>query len=77
VKPGVKFIRDTVTSIDPVAKMVTTLNGRYEADVLVIALGADYDINATPGLAEYGNEFYSFAGAERLRKNFLLFRKAK
>jgi len=31
-------------------------------------LGADYDINATPGLAEAGNEFYSFAGAERLRE---------
>ena len=34
--------------------------------VLVIALGADYDMDATPGLAEGGNEFYSVAGAERL-----------
>src|SRR6185503_4602823 len=41
VKPGVKFIRDTVTSIDPDKKIITTLNGKYEADVLVIALGAD------------------------------------
>ena len=32
----------------------------------VIALGADYDMDATPGLAEGGNEFYSLAGAERL-----------
>jgi sulfide:quinone oxidoreductase len=32
----------------------------------VIALGADYDMDATPGLAEGGNEFYSMAGAERL-----------
>ncbi len=24
-------------------------------DVLVVALGANYDISATPGLAEYGN----------------------
>jgi sulfide:quinone oxidoreductase len=69
VKPGVKFIRDIITSIDPVAKRVTTKNGTtYEADVLVIALGADYDIAATPGLAEGGNEFYSFTGAERLRE---------
>src|SRR6185436_263647 len=36
-KPGVKFIRDTITSIDPVGKIVTTQNGTYEADVLVIA----------------------------------------
>ena len=40
--------------------------GTHEADVLVIALGADYDMDATPGLAEAGNEFYSVAGAERL-----------
>jgi len=31
-----------------------------------VALGADYDLDATPGLAEGGNEFYSVAGAERL-----------
>jgi len=77
VKPGVKFIRDTVTSIDPVAKLVTTQNGRYEADVLVIALGADYDFNATPGLAEGGNEFYSFAGAERLKEKLPSFSKGR
>ncbi len=40
----------------------------YEADVLVVALGADYDLAATPGLAEAGNEFYSVAGAEALRE---------
>ena len=39
----------------------------YEADFLVVALGADYDVAATPGLAEAGNEFYSVAGAETLR----------
>ena len=38
----------------------------HEGDVLVVALGADYDLDATPGLAEGGNEFYSVAGAERL-----------
>ena len=32
-----------------------------------MALGANYDINATPGLAEAGNEYYSFEGAEKLR----------
>ncbi|MEP7106463.1 MAG: FAD/NAD(P)-binding oxidoreductase [Ferruginibacter sp.] len=77
VKPGVKFIRDTITSIDPITKIVTTEHGSYEADVLVIALGADYDIAATPGLAEGGNEFYSFAGAERLRDELPAFSKGK
>jgi sulfide:quinone oxidoreductase len=65
-KPGVRMLRETVTAIDPAARRVTTDAGEHEADVLVIALGADYDMDATPGLAEAGNEFYSVAGAERL-----------
>ncbi|MES1193438.1 MAG: FAD-dependent oxidoreductase [Solirubrobacterales bacterium] len=66
VKPGVRLLRETITAIDPQARRVTTDAGVHEADVLVIALGADYDIAGTPGLAEGGNEFYSVAGAERL-----------
>jgi sulfide:quinone oxidoreductase len=65
-KPGVRVLRETVTAIDPEARRVSTDAGIHEADVLVIALGADYDLDATPGLAEAGNEFYSVAGAERL-----------
>ena len=65
-KPGVRFLRETVTAIEPEARSVTTDGGAHEADFLVVALGADYDFAATPGLAEGGNEFYSVAGAERL-----------
>ena len=65
-KPGVRFLRETITAIDAEARRVTTNAGVHEADVLVVALGADYDLDATPGLAEAGNEFYSVAGAERL-----------
>ena len=68
VKPGVRVLRETVTAIDPEARRVTTSAGSHEADVLVVALGADYDLDATPGLAEAGNEFYSVGGAERLRQ---------
>lgn len=65
-KPGVRFLQETITAIDPEARSVSTDVGTHEADVLVVALGADYDLDATPGLAEAGNEFYSVAGAERL-----------
>jgi sulfide:quinone oxidoreductase len=68
VKPGVKFRKETITHIDPVLKVITTKNEKYEADVLVVALGADYDMNATPGLAEGGNQFYTFKGAQELRE---------
>ncbi len=66
VKPGVRVVKATITAIDPENRRVTTDGGEYEADALVVALGADYDMDATPGLAEGGNEFYSVAGAERL-----------
>ncbi len=58
-KPGVRVLQETVMSIDPEARRVTTDAGVHDADVLVIALGADYEMDATPGLAEGGNEFYS------------------
>jgi sulfide:quinone oxidoreductase len=65
VKPGVRLLRETVTQIDPEARRVTTDAGVHEADVLVVALGADYDYAATSGLSE-ANEFYSVAGAARM-----------
>ncbi|MBS1889503.1 MAG: NAD(P)/FAD-dependent oxidoreductase [Actinobacteria bacterium] len=66
VKPGVRLLRETVTAIDPAAKRATTDAGVHEADYLVIALGADYDLDATPGMRELDSEFYSVAGAEKL-----------
>jgi sulfide:quinone oxidoreductase len=66
-KPGVRLVRETITAIDAVARRVTTDAGAHEADVLVVALGADYDLDATPGLADGPHEFYSVTGAERMR----------
>jgi sulfide:quinone oxidoreductase len=65
-KPGVRFVQETITAIDPEERRVTTETGDHQGDVLVVALGADYDVAATPGLAEYGDEFYSVDGAARL-----------
>jgi sulfide:quinone oxidoreductase len=67
VKPGVRFLQSTVRSIDPVARRVVTDKGNFDADVLVVALGADLDPAATPGLVGGGSEFYSVAGAFALR----------
>jgi len=66
-KPGVEFRQELITAIDPAARRVTTGQGTYDADILVVALGAEYDVDATPGLAEGGLEYYSIAGAERMR----------
>src|SRR4249920_3174465 len=63
VKPGVTFVQSTIRSINPTAKRVETDAGPFEADVMVVALGADLHPEATPGLVESGHEFYTVAGA--------------
>jgi len=72
--PQVRFRQEEITEIDPDARRVVTDLDEYEADVLVVALGADYDVAATPGLAEAGNEYYSVEGAEALRDVIRSFR---
>ena len=67
VKPNVEFRQETVTTIDPENRRVVTNAGTYDADILVVALGADYVLDATPGLVEDGYEFYSTDGADRAR----------
>jgi sulfide:quinone oxidoreductase len=67
-KANVTFRQETVTAIDPETRRVTTDANVYDdVDYLVVAMGADYDFDATPGLAEGGHEYYTLAGAERLR----------
>jgi sulfide:quinone oxidoreductase len=66
-KPGVQFIRTSIRSIDPKAKRVDTDEGTFEGDVVVVALGADLDPSATPGLVEAGHEFYTTEGAFAIR----------
>jgi sulfide:quinone oxidoreductase len=67
VKPGVRFVPASIRSIDPSAKRVETDAGSFDADVLVVALGADLDPADTHGLVEHGHEFYTEAGAFALR----------
>jgi sulfide:quinone oxidoreductase len=65
--PGVRFVRSVIRSLDPAARRVVTDGEVLEGDILVVALGADLDPAATPGLAEGGHEFYTVAGAFALR----------
>ncbi len=68
VKPGVRFVRTAIRAIDPMARTVTTDDGVFEADILVVALGADLAPQETPGLAEGGHEFYTVAGGFAARE---------
>jgi sulfide:quinone oxidoreductase len=73
-KEGVEFRQETVTAIDPSARRVTTDEGSYDADFVAVAMGADYDMAATPGFEAGGHEYYTMAGAERLRDELAGFR---
>lgn len=75
-KPGVRLLKRTVTALDPEKRRVTTNDGVFDADYLIVALGAEYDFDATPGLAGT-NEFYTVPGAERLRDILPTFTKGK
>ena len=66
-KDGVAFRQEHVISIDPATRRVATDKSSYDADILVVALGANYDHAATPGFEDGGHEYYTVAGAERLR----------
>jgi sulfide:quinone oxidoreductase len=66
-KPSVEFRQETILSIDPHTRRVTTDGGVYDADILVVALGADYDLGAIPGFIEGGHEFYTPEGADAVR----------
>jgi sulfide:quinone oxidoreductase len=74
LQPGVRFVQTTVRSIDPSTKTTVTDDGTFDADVLVVALGADLDPAATPGLIEGGHEFYSVSGAFALRDTLPTFK---
>jgi sulfide:quinone oxidoreductase len=76
MKPGVRFLEETISSIDPSAKRVATNRGTHEADFLVLALGVEYDFAATPGLAD-ATEFYTLEGATRLSEILPTFTKGR
>jgi sulfide:quinone oxidoreductase len=54
VKPGVRFVQTTVRSIDPSARRVETDAGPFDADIMIVALGADLHPSATPGWSKVG-----------------------
>ena len=71
--PHVEFRQEKVVAIDPRRRRVVTTGGTYDPDIVVVALGADYDHAATPGFVEGGFDYYTLDGAERLRDELLSF----
>jgi len=64
---GVRLLPGHVQGLDLARGAVMTDRGELRADSLVLALGADLDLAAVPGLAEAAHTFYTVEGALRLR----------
>jgi sulfide:quinone oxidoreductase len=70
---GIEFVLGAVTAIEP-AERSAIVDGRVlHADALIIALGAEYDLGAVPGLAEAGHCVYTPQGAASGRQALAAF----
>jgi sulfide:quinone oxidoreductase len=67
VRPGIELVRGEVVSIDPSARTVRVGEQTLRGDAIVIALGAEYALQAIPGLSEAGLCLYTLAGASAIR----------
>ena len=65
--PGCGSSRPRSGRSTPTRGRIETDAGAFDADVMVVALGADLHPEATPGLVEAGHEFYTVPGAFALR----------
>jgi sulfide:quinone oxidoreductase len=73
---GVKLIHAAIESINPQSGEVQTSNGALRGDVLIVALGADLDFEAVPGLS-LAHTFYTIEGAVRLQGAIKEFRRGR
>lgn len=79
-KRGIDFVQAHINSIDPANLSIDITRGNSEGpgplkgDYLVIALGADYNMGAVPGLDGAAHSFYDLAGAAKLREELRSFK---
>ena len=73
-KPGSRSGRRRSSPSIRNADMWPLNEATYDADFLLVALGADYDLAATPSFVEGGFEYYSVDGAQPLRHALPSFR---
>ena len=81
VPPGVNFVLDEISEIDPVKKQVKTRRDTYAYDWLVVATGARIMLDEVEGMAEgMGGDihtFYSQEGAVALYDKLKYFNKGR
>lgn len=81
VPPGIDFVLDEVTNIDPVKKRIKTQNGHYDYDWLVVATGCRIMPEEVEGMMEGWRQdiydYYTPDGAIALYKKWKYFKKGR
>ncbi|MDO8667075.1 MAG: FAD/NAD(P)-binding oxidoreductase, partial [Gemmatimonadales bacterium] len=71
---GIEVVRAEITAIDPGGRVVTAGERKWEADTVIVSLGASLAPESIPGLPEAGHNLYSLEGAMALRDALRSFR---
>jgi sulfide:quinone oxidoreductase len=73
VKRGIDFIEGDVTAIRVDDKQVHVGKRKLSYDYLIIALGADYSPESTPGFQKYATNMYTESGCSEIRDKLRTF----
>jgi sulfide:quinone oxidoreductase len=73
-RKGIEVVRGEVEQIDPERREAVVGGTRLRGDHLIVALGAEFALDAIPGLAEAGHTFCTLDGVIRLRTALAEFR---
>ncbi len=74
---GIGLLRGEVEHLDPERREATVSGRALAGDHLLVALGAEFALDAIPGLADAGHTFCTLEGATRLRGALQEFRGGK
>lgn len=66
-RKGIEVVTAEVTRIDPSTRTVTAGGTAFTGDAMIVALGADLDPDAIPGLSASGHNLYTLDGASAIR----------
>lgn len=74
---GIEVVRGEVQDINSTDREVIVNEETLRGDYLIVALGADFDLQAIPGLSEQGYTFCMLEDAVRLRDTLSTFRAGR